>query len=50
MTSDWPTMTRRSWSSMSERVWLNWVRYSLIRSVDTGSILGGSAVGWTGVL
>ncbi len=40
MTSLWPTTTRRSWSSMSERVWLNWVRYSLMRSVDTVRFLG----------
>ena len=40
MTSVWPTTTRRSWSSMSARVWLNWVRYSLMRSVDTVRFLG----------
>ncbi len=40
MTSAWPTTTRRSWSSMRLRVWLNCVRYSLMRSVDTVRFLG----------
>src|SRR4051812_16908749 len=39
ITSLWPTMMRRSWSSMSERVWANWARYSEIRSCDTAGLL-----------
>src|SRR6266511_4263349 len=35
MTSAWPTMARRSWSIICVRAWLNWVRYSLMRSLDT---------------
>ncbi len=38
MTSVWPTMTRRSCSIIWARVWLNWARYSLMRSVDTGNL------------
>ena len=32
-----PTMARRSCSSICVRAWLNWVRYSLMRSVDTAA-------------
>ncbi len=39
MTSVWPTMTRPSWVSIWLRVWLKWARYSLMRSVDTGTVL-----------
>ena len=39
ITSACPTMTRRSCSSIWVRVWLNWARYSLMRSVHTGGPL-----------
>src|SRR5262245_40512471 len=38
-TSAWPTMARRSWSIIWVRAWLNWARYSPMRSVDTAGSL-----------
>ena len=38
MTSVWPTMMRLSWFIIWPRVWLNWARYSAMRSVDTGTV------------